>query len=619
MSPEPTVAPPSGPGAARTPAPLLLEFSTEVCNPVGGIYQVIRSKAPFMIERWGERYCLVGPYVEPRAALEFEPHTPSGRFASLIQQLKDDGIGARFGTWLVSGKPQVILLESWLPAHRLDELKFLLWREHAIQTPAGDHAVDLAVSFAHASLTLLRRAAALWALDRPGAVQTILAHFHEWLGALAIPGVRRERLPVACAFTTHATLLGRYMASAEESFYDRLSSVDQDLEASRYNIRGQHAIERACAHGAHVFTTVSPITGEECSQLLGRKPDVITPNGLNTERYDVGHEFQTQHAQFKAAIHRFTMGYFFPSYTFDLDRTVYMFTSGRFEPRNKGFDLCLEAMARLNAQLKDFGLPTTVVFFLVSQRPVRSINPQALYMRGVLNELREVCSHIMEHVGEKLFPAAARGERVNIDQMVDAYWALRYRRTQQALKISGLPPVVTHVLEDDARDPVLNHLRALGLFNRPEDPVKIAYHPEFISPASPLWGIEYDQFVRGCHLGIFPSAYEPWGYTPQECIAMGTPAVTSDLAGFGRYAVDRFSDPQQWGLVVLKRRGRSFHDAAADLARWLLEYCRLDRRGRIDRRNRVESHAGEFDWSKMVRAYHQAHDIAVTRAALVAP
>lgn len=589
------------------------EVSTEVCNQVGGIYQVIRSKAPTMVQRWGERYCLIGPYVERQASLEFEASPPSGPWQRLVEALAQDRLRVHHGYWMVSGRPRALLLEHQLPPSRLDQIKYLMWEHHGITMPPGDWAIDLSVSFGDAVLRLLRKASTIWPWNIDRGLPRILAHFHEWLGGLAIAEVRRERLPVATVFTTHATLLGRYIASNDERFYDHLPGLDQEYEAKKYLVEAPHRIERACAHGAHVFTTVSSITGEECATLLGRKPDLLLPNGINIGQYDVMHEFQTMHAEYKERIHRFVMGHFYPSYSFDLERTLYVFTSGRFEPRNKGFDLCLEAMARLNAQLKAFGIPTTVVFFIVTKKPTRSIHPLVLEKRGVLNELREVCREIMERVGEGLFPRAAKGERVNIDEMVDPYWAMRYRRTQQALKSSGLPPVVTHVMDDDATDPILVHLRHLQLFNRPEDPVKVVYHPDFISPTSPLWGLDYDQFVRGCHVGIFPSAYEPWGYTPLECIAMGVPAITSDLAGFGRYVDEQMSGHDTWGLHVLKRRGRGFHDSAADLARWLLAFCRLERRGRIDLRNEVERHAAEFDWSRLGRWYHQAHDLAVER------
>lgn len=598
---------------------MLFEISTEVCNQVGGIYQVLRSKVPSLLARWRDRYCLIGPYDEARAAVEFESSEPSGRFGALVQQLAASRATIHHGHWLVPGRPRVLLVDPRLTVQELDRAKYELWKDHGIEFPARDSTIDLAVSFCVAVTRLLRACAALWPPDPAGGGPRILAHFHEWLGSLAIPGLRRERLPIATVFTTHATLLGRYIASNDEWFYDRLPRIDPAAEAGRYNVRCQHAIERACAHGAHVFTTVSPITGEECTALLGRPVDAVLPNGLAMDHFDVGHQFQTMHAQCKDRIHRFTMGYFFPSYTFELDRTIYMFTSGRFEPHNKGFDLCLESLARLNAQLKAFDLGVTVVFFIITRRPTRSLNPLALQCRGVLEELRDVCSHIVEEVGERMFPMAARGERVNLDDLVDQYWSLRYRRTQQALKVQGLPPVITHVLEDESSDPVLSYIRQLGLLNRPEDPVKVVYHPDFVNPANPLWGIEYEQFVRGCHLGVFPSAYEPWGYTPLECVAMGVPSITSDLAGFGRYASENFPLHDQWGLTVLKRRGRSYHDAAAELARWLLAFCRLERRGRIDLRNEVERHAAEFDWARLIRWYHQAHSMAMERAAADLP
>ncbi|HBS29221.1 MAG TPA: glycogen synthase [Phycisphaerales bacterium] len=601
-------------GASTARGPVLFELSTEVCNQVGGIYQVIRSKASEMMERWGSRYCLVGAYNPAAASIEFEERRPSGRWATLMDALERRGVRAHIGQWLIPGRPRAILLEHTLPPQRLDQIKYLLWEKHRVESPAGDPVVDTAVCFADASFHLVQAASEVWPPEPGDGRRNVLAHFHEWLGGLAIPMLRDQRVQAATVFTTHATLLGRYMASNDERFYDHLPSADQRAEAARFNVRGQHGMERACAHGAHVFTTVSPITAEECLHLLGRQPELVTPNGLNIAHYDLGHEFQMAHAQHKERLHRFTMGYFFPSYTFDLDRTLYLFTSGRYEPRNKGFDLCLEAMARLNAQLKSFDLGVTVVFIIVTRQPTKSINPLSLQCRGVLNELEDLCTHIMQDVGRKLFPLAAAGQRVDLDRLVDQYWAMRYRRTQQALKAPSLPPVVTHMLWDDAHDPVLNHIRALGLFNRAEDPVKVVYHPEFISSTNPLWQMDYDQFVRGCHLGVFPSAYEPWGYTPLECIASGVPAITSDLAGFGRFVAENDERSEEWGLTVLPRRGRAFHDAAADLARRILQFCRYDRRGRIDIRNQVVKRAPSFDWSRLARYYHAAHDLALDRS-----
>jgi glycogen(starch) synthase len=594
---------------------ILFETSWEVCNKVGGIYQVLRSKAEVMVGAWSRRYCLVGPYVPAHAALEFERLRPAGWMGQVVRSLEEQGVVAHHGRWIVPGRPRVILLEHELSPERLDGVRHRLQHDHGIEWSPGDPLVDAAISFGEAVRMLFVTACRHWADDsdelRRKRDRRVLGHFHEWQGSLAIPLLRREGAPVATVFTTHATLLGRYIASSEEGFYDRLMSIDASAEAARYDVRTQHQIERACAKECGIFTTVSPITQEECTSLLGRTPDLITPNGLNIDRFDIGPDFHTMHAQQKEQIHHFTMGHFFPSYAFDLDQTLYFFTSGRFEPRNKGFDLCLESMARLNAELQAAKLGVTVVFFIVSQQPTQTLDPRALHARGVLDELWEVSQRIVEGVGERLFRRGAAGDRVRLDDLIEEYWLLRFRRTQYALQTDSLPQVVTHVLEDEEGDPVLNHIRHLGLCNREEDPVKVVYHPEFINPVNPLWGIEYEQFVRGCHLGIFPSVYEPWGYTPLECVAMGVPAVTSDLTGFGRYVAETHPDHDHWGVNLLARRGRSFDEAAADLTIKLFEFCHLDRRGRIALRHEVEQRAREFDWPKLVAAYHRAHDRAL--------
>jgi glycogen(starch) synthase len=603
----------AGRGAARAwPGTHVFEVSWEVCNQVGGIYQVLRSKAPIMVERWRHQYCVVGPYVPQAAALEFEPIQAGGWLGAALEDLAAQGIRAHHGRWLVPSKPRAILLEHG-DIVRLAGVRDRLRREHGIDAREGEPLLDGVLTFGDAVARLLDTLARHWVggdTRRPR-TRRLLAHFHEWLAGVPVPLLRASGAPVATVFTTHATQVGRYAASNEPDFYDQLPGMDAEAKAERYGIGPKHAIERVAARACDVFTTLSPITAEECTALLGRKPDLLTPNGLDIDRFDLGPDFQTMHAQNKEAIHRFAMGHFFPSYAFDLERTLYFFTAGRYEPRNKGYDLCLEAMARLNAELRAANLGVTVVFFIVTDQPTRSVHPTPLHSRGVLDELREVSQRLTARVAEQLFRRGAAGERFRLDELADEYWKLRFRRTQQALRTDELPLPVTHILENDAGDPVLNHIRTLQLTNRREDPVKVVYHPEFITSVNPLWGIEYEQFVRGCHLGVFPSVYEPWGYTPLECIAMGVPAVTSDLAGFGRYAAEACPDHDLWGLHVLARRGRSFQDAAAELTRKLVGFCRLDRRARIALRNEVESHSRLFDWTRLGVAYHEAHDRAL--------
>ncbi|MEM0982739.1 MAG: glycogen synthase [Planctomycetota bacterium] len=609
---------PAIPASSSRTAPrktTLIEVGWEVANPVGGIYQVLRSKAATMGDRWGRRYLMLGPWFESKSTLEIEVSKPRGWLADVTQRLADRGVAAHSGRWLVAGHPKTFLVDPNVPDEVRAETVRILEQDLAIPTQSHEPLVGQIISFAAAVREFLIAANSV--INDADSEQRIAVHFHEWLSGLGIPLAKHAELPLATAFTTHATMLGRYLASSQEGF-DPTSAdyVDADGEAHRMGITAQHQIERACAHGADVFTTVSAVTADECKLTLGREPDHVTPNGLNVSRFSVGHDFQTLHAVFKERIEEFVMGHFFPSYSFDLAQTRYFFTSGRFEPRNKGFDLCLEALARLNSALKATGTDLTVVFFIITQRPTRSLSPAELRARGVLQELHDVCKRITSDVGDKLFHLAATRQQVKLDDLVEEYWGMRLKRTQAALKANHDPAVCTHVLESEHDDGVLNHLKHLGLANAEEDRVKIVYSPEFITPTSPIWGIEYDQFVRGCHLGLFPSTYEPWGYTPQECLALGVPAVTSDLAGFGRFAQANLSDQSsrgKWAPYILSRRGRSFNESAAELAELLLDFCSMERGDRVVVRNDVEKRSWDFDWSRLGGAYHVVHDLALER------
>lgn len=596
------------PGRARRGEPMLIEVAWEVCNQLGGIYTVIRSKVPSMLARWGTRYVLVGPYNANSAAVEFEPAPLSGAVGQTVKQMREMGIGVHYGRWLVTGKPHVVLINYLDIFPRLHEVKYRLWHDHGISMPGDDELLNNVVAFGELARMFLSLLG-----TKEGGRRSLVAHFHEWMAGVPIPMLRHERWPGAIVFTTHATLLGRYLAMNDGHFYDHLPYFNAEAEAKKYLCEPQFKIERAAAHGAHVFTTVSDVTADECRCLLGRQPEVLLPNGLNIQRFAALHEFQNLHRIYKEKIHRFTMGHFFPSYSFDLDKTLYFFTSGRYEYRNKGMDLTLEALARLNWKLKQANSGVNVVFFIITRRPHRSINVTTLQSHAMLDEIRTVVESIRDQMTEPLFQSAAAGKIPDLNTLVDEYWLLRLRRTIHAWKRDQLPVVATHDMVDP-NDEVLNQIRACRLFNHQTDPVKVIYHGDFITPANPLFGMEYDQFVRGCHLGVFPSYYEPWGYTPLESIALGVPAITSDLSGFGSYLVQLLPDHEDRGLYCLRRRHSDFHTAAEELADRMFRFATLNRRERIALRNGVESFSEHFDWHNLARRYHEAHDLAIDRA-----
>lgn len=589
---------------------LLLEIAWEVANQVGGIYTVIRSKVPSMIEKWGDRYCLIGPYVHPNVSAIFEPtEPPDNPFGRAVQKMRSMGFEVHHGRWLTDGRPRVVLFNPYTVYDRLGEIKYLLWEHHNISAPGDDDLLNQVVAFGWMVKVFLTR------LSEPDVnEQSVIAHVHEWMAATAIPEVRRDNLPITTIFTTHATMLGRYLAMNDSGFYDNLPFYNWEDEARNFNIETLIKIERAAAHGAHVFTTVSEVTANECIHLIGRKPEVILPNGLNIRRMAISHEIQNVHQRYKESLHQFVTGHFFPSYYFDLDKTLYFFTSGRYEYINKGYDLTLEALARLNWRMKEAGIDKTVVMFFITKRPCHSINPNILEARAAMEKINQICKNIQQQIGERLFSnvvSQSYSSFPDVSQFVDDGWKIRLRRDLQSWKTKSLPSIVTHNLIDDAKDEILNFLRGANLLNYKEDKVKIVYHPDFVSAQSPLIGLEYPDFVRGCHLGVFPSNYEPWGYTPLECMVGGVPAITSDLSGFGDYLLKANQDTEKIGMYVVNRKNRSFDEAANQLTDQLFSFVKMDRADRISQRYKLEQASEHFDWSNLTSYYEDAYDLAL--------
>lgn len=590
---------------------LLLEIAWEVCNQVGGIYTVIRSKVPAMVEKWDDNYVLLGPYFPQKAAAEFEPIIDSDEteIGQTVRKMRQMGYEVEYGYWLVTGRPRVVLFNINSIMSQINAIKAGLWDRHQLSTLNVEDLVNQVIGFGE----MVRVFLTLLANDHSKRVD-LCAHFHEWMASTGLPDLRRENVRVATVFTTHATMLGRYLAQNVDGFYGKLPFFDWQREAQNYGIVAQATIERLAAQQSHVFTTVSDVTARECEVFLGRNPDLILPNGLNVTRFAATHEFQNLHVKFKANIHNFVMGHFFQNYSFDLDKTLYFFTSGRFEFVNKGYDLTLEALARLNWRMREANMDTTVVMFMVTKQPFKSINPDVLHNRALLDEIHDTAKNIEQQVGERLFMAAASSNDLtmpDLNKFVDEYWRLRLRRTIQSWKTKNLPSFVTHdLIQEDA---MTTYIQRAGLLNHEHDRVKIVYHPDFIASTNPLFGLDYGQFVRGCHLGVFPSYYEPWGYTPLECVVRGIPTVTSDQSGFGDFIMQIMRDYENRGIYVVNRRTQNFNEAADQLANILFKFVRASQRDRIMQRNRVESIAEVFDWTNLRSYYDTAHDLAMKR------
>ncbi|KAM0754350.1 glycogen synthase [Meredithblackwellia eburnea MCA 4105] len=603
---------------------LLIESAWEVANKVGGIYTVIKTKAPVTVREYGDRYLLLGVLAYKTAPMEVDAidwRNPEAggpalgaSLTAVLTSMSDRGVKFMYGRWLIEGAPRVLLFDTSSVRGRLDEWKGDLWNLAAIPTPSDDHETNETILLGYLTTWFLGE------LAHHEQNRAIVAHFHEWQTGVAIALCRRRALDVTTVFTTHATLLGRYLCAGSVDFYNNLAYFDVDHEAGKRGIYHRYCIERSAAHCADVFTTVSHITAYESEHLLKRKPDGVLPNGLNVTKFSAMHEFQNLHQVSKQKISDFIRGHFYGHYDFDLDNTLYFFTAGRYEYRNKGVDMFIESLARLNYRLQQMGTKMTVVAFIILPAATNSYTIEALKGQAVTKQLRDTVTEIQNRIGARLFERTARYTGEHGTEVPEAATLLSdedkilLKRRVLALRRNSLPPVTTHNMADDANDPVLNQIRRVQLFNRGSDRVKVIFHPEFLNANNPILGLDYEEFVRGCHLGVFPSYYEPWGYTPAECTVMGVPSITTNLSGFGCFMEDLIENSEDYGIYIVDRRAKSVEDSVNQLTDQMVTFCQKTRRQRINQRNRTERLSDLLDWKRMGLEYAKARQLALRRA-----
>uniref|UniRef100_A0AAQ6ALT8 Glycogen [starch] synthase n=1 Tax=Amphiprion ocellaris TaxID=80972 RepID=A0AAQ6ALT8_AMPOC len=541
---------------------VLFEIAWEVANKVGGIYTVIQTKARLTAEEWGENYFLVGPYVESNVRTQVELIEPTNPVLKrTIDKMNASGCKVYFGRWLIEGSPYVVLIDVAFTAWSLDRWKSELWELCDIGVPWFDREANDAVLFGFLTA---------WLLGEQNKYKTppyVVAHFHEWLAGLGLVLCRHRQLPVATIFTTHATLLGRYLCAGNVDFYNNLAEVY-----------------------------------------------VVTPNGLNVKKFSAVHEFQNLHAQSKNRIQEFVRGHFYGHLDFNLDKCLFLFIAGRYEFSNKGADLFLEALARLNYLLRVNHSDVTVIAFFIMPARTNNFNVETLKGQAVRKQLWDTAQTVKERFGKKLYESLLVGQLPDVSKMLDKEDFTIMKRAIFATQRQCQPPICTHNMLEDSSDPILNCVRRIGLFNSSADRVKIIFHPEFLSSTSPLLPMDYEEFVRGCHLGVFPSYYEPWGYTPAECTVMGIPSISTNLSGFGCFMEEHIADPTAYGIYILDRRFRGVDESCNQLTSFLFQFCKQSRRQRIIQRNRTERLSDLLDWRYLGRYYISARHMALAKA-----
>lgn len=253
----------------------------------------------------------------------------------------------------------------------------------------------------------------------------------------------------------------------------------------------------------------------------------------------------------------------------------------------------------------------TVVAFLIFPAKTNNFNVDSLRGQAIAKQLRDTVAECQENIGKRMFEIALSGKVPTSGDLLSPEDTVKLKRCIYAAQRSSLPPICTHNIVDDNFDPVLNALRRCQLFNNRHDRVKVIFHPEFLSSTNPLIGMDYEEFVRGCHLGVFPSYYEPWGYTPAECTVMGIPSISTNLSGFGCFIGEHVADPMSYGIYVVDRRYKSAEESVQQLAQMMYDFATLSRRQRIVQRNRTERLSDLLDWKNLGVYYRDARQMAL--------
>ncbi|HHQ44553.1 MAG TPA: hypothetical protein ENN13_00260, partial [Candidatus Altiarchaeales archaeon] len=514
----------------------VFECSYEVCNKVGGIYTVLKSKASEMIHHYDGNYTSVGFYNPDKARIDFDEEETPQDFKPVFEQLEKEGVKCYYGVWLVPGRPKTILVDPAGYYNRVNDVKAWMWEKYQVDSLNSDDTFNHPLVWSYCTGIVIERLLETGTLKG----RRVVVHVHEWMSGAGALYLKSKKAPCATVFTTHATMLGRTIAGSGGDLYKMVGegvkgrTVDPDV-ARKYGVNDKHTMEVACANHCDVFTTVSTITGGEAKYLLGKRPAIFLPNGIDYAKYSELDEAAILRRKYRKDMRKFLTAYFSRYYNIDYMKIRSFFISGRYEFHNKGIDVYVDALGKLNEEMKSNGYENTVIAFIFVPAAVRGENIRILKNAGLLEELYDQVEDALPDIESRIITSLTNGE------LAEDIYSEDFRRQARKMivhfkeLVGQTPPLCAFQLIDEGNDAIINALKRNGLLNRMEDRVKVIFYPAYLSSSDRLIGLEYNQATLTCDLGVFPSFYEPWGYTPVETAVQSTPAITTDLAGFGQF------------------------------------------------------------------------------------
>ena len=534
----------------------IFETSWEVCNKVGGIYTVLSTRAKTLQEIMRDRIVFIGPdcFNGEENPYFFED---KALFNDWLAVAKHDGVSLKIGRWNTPGTPIAFLVD--FKASYADKNKFYgeLWERYGVDSLHAYGDYDDSAMFSYATAKVVESFFRFYLCN----CTNVIFHANEWQTGFAALALQHDVPEIATIFTTHATGIGRSIAGNNKPLYDYLQAYNGDQMADELNMQSKHSIEKQTAHYVDCFTTVSDITAVECKELLDKPVDAVLPNGFEDDFVPKAALFTKKRNAARKRLLRIAEA--LTGSKLD-DNTLIVSTSGRYEFRNKGIDVFIEAINKLR---HDEELQRDVVAFI-------------------------------EVLGWVARPRTDLQERLATNKTYDTALFL---------------PLVTHELHNMDADCVLNMARHLGIANAPTDKVKLIFIPCYLNGDDGIVNMSYYDVVLGNDLCVYPSYYEPWGYTPLESIAFKVPCITTDLAGFGLWANQlkgKFCEITD-GVKVIHRTDNNYFEVTDSIKQTIKEYAAMDKKTVEKCRANAQKLSKKALWREFIQAYKTAYDIAI--------
>jgi glycogen(starch) synthase len=580
----------------------IFEVSWEVANKVGGIYTVLSSKAKYIKKRYGDFYFLIGPYLGAKNEAEFHFLKPPENFEPIINDLYAKGVMVYYGEWLIEGRPKVFLIDFSKYLTQVNYLKYELWVKFQIDSLRTGDDYNYPLAWSRAVSDFIEE------VSKREEFKYSIFHFHEWLSGFAL--LFSLDLPIIKIFMTHATVVGRTLSSLNFDIWEKLKEIDPLAKAYEHSIEAKHMVEKRSAEKADYFVTISQVVKEEAEIILGRKVDFILPNGFDLSRFPTFEEISSEHRKNKNIILEFLLYLFTPYFKkhCPVENSLIFFTSGRKEIVNKGFDIIIKALSILNEKMKEENISKNIFFFFFVPDEIKDVNHEILNNLIVYKSLEEYFESIKNEINSKILHSLLhKNYNLTLEHIFSSEELLEIQRILNQIKASENVPLSTHILSEN--NEFIKLFREEGLLNKEEDKVKVLLYPIYLSPADGFLNLNYYEAINGCHLGVFPSYYEPWGYTPLESLAAGVMTITSDLTGFANYLEEKRLIKRDFpGIWILRRKGRKNEEAAKDLAQMMMEIVKMKRIERIQNKYEARVLASHFDWEEMVKNYFEMYE-----------